>query len=1264
MGAANFIIIIACEKNAEQLKVDLDSLGYSSSFIFNTLDEFLKSNTSISPILIIHEFDGRDQRTVIKATEQIHNKLDQYIPILYFITDPKANGEKYTEPINASNYITYSYTIRELELCLKILENQKKEEKPKKVLQDETVHQTLFHLLPDGIIVCDEKGEIIDANNVLSNILGYSHEEFCSMNIKDLSSTDDPSVIGNNIQKILAGEILEHEVANVCKNGDLKYLNLVETRISLPNGKNGILIISSDYTKEKEVVDALAESEEKYRILVEKANDGIIFIRNGILIYGNPRIVEMIGVSVDEFIGKPIDTYIIPSEKERVNAFYQKRIEREVVPQIYEAVIRRVDGKTLPVEFNVNLATYRGEITSVVFVRDLTSRKLSEKYLRESEESYRSVFDNASDAIYIQDSEGVFLDVNKAAINMYGYSKSEIVGKTIEMLSAPDKNNLNDTALRFKRANEGKPQFFEFWGITKNGRVFPKEVSLNKGRYFGRDVVFATARDISDRKNAEEVLLESEEKYRTLAEQIPVGVYRTSEDGAIYYANPSLANILGFETVEDLLSHNVNEFYVNARERIEVLDSIKKSNGYLQKETLLKRKDGRKIWVRDNGKATFDNNGNILYFDGVIQNITEQKEAIEALKKSEENLRITLSTIPDLLFKINRDGIYTDFLSEHNDSNNTPSGRIIGASLNDFFPNSISKQIHDSILKCIETRELQTIEYPIFVNGKLQFFESRMVAADMDQVFCLARDITDKKKAEEKINMLAQTITNVRECISITNSENEIIYVNPAFLKTYGYTEDEIIGKHIKILRPDSIPNSLTKEIVIATLKGGWQGEIYNVRKDGHVFPISLSTAVVCDENGNAVAFVGVVNDITERKVFEQELINAKEKAEESDRLKTAFLANMSHEIRSPMNAILGFIRILRDEEKLSDTGKQYIEIINSSGAQLISVIEDIIDTSKIQANQLRLSPHEFDINALLVDLYTIYSTQIKSKSNNNTILLPPLLANQSPFIINTDDIRIRQIITNLLSNAIKFTPKGVIEFGYSIIVDDENPSIQFFVKDTGIGLDSDKKTLIFERFRQADDSYTRKYGGSGLGLAISKGLVELLGGKIWVDSLVGKGSTFYFTLPISGLLSKRVEKVTGNDNSINKVEGLNWSDRTILIVEDLIDIQYFLEKILQRTKAKLIFADTLKRGREVLKSNTKIDLVLLDIRLPDGDGYALSKEISQAKPKIPVIAQTAYAMHGEKEKSLLYGCDDFISKPIDPDILYMKINRFFKPEE
>ncbi len=695
-----------------------------------------------------------------------------------------------------------------------------------------------------------------------------------------------------------------------------------------------------------------------------------------------------------------------------------------------------------------------------------------------------------------------------------------------------------------------------------------------------------------------------------------------------------------------------------------MINSVKNSNEYAQSEIHLVRKDGKKIWIRDNGKSTYDNQGNLMFFDGVIENITEQKESNEALLESESNLRAMLKAIPDLLFKLSREGIYLDFYTPSIEDILITKEKIIGHSIREYFSPEICKQIFSAIEICVSTGVLQTIEYTILFDGSLNYYEARIVPTKDNEVLSLARNITSRKKAEEKVNMLAQTINNILECVSITDINDRIIYVNPALIKTYGYNEEEILNKNISILRSSSVSEIQSNEIYNNTLKGGWQGEILNIRKDGSEFPISLSTAVVNDDKGKSIAFVGVANDITHRKIAEQDLIKAKEKAEESDKLKTAFLANMSHEIRSPMNAILGFIRIIKEEERLSENGKQYIDLVSSSGAQLISVIEDILDTSKIQANQLRLSFREFDLNSLLIDLYTIYNVQVKEKYKKNTILLPPTIPYPSPFVINSDDMRIRQILTNLLSNAIKFTSKGIIEFGYSVIIDDENTFVQFYVKDTGIGLAPDALDLIFERFRQADDSYTRMYGGSGLGLAISKGLIELLGGKIWVESQEGSGSVFYFTLPLGGVLSQNNEKNfddTSVDEFVKRIDGLNWSDKTILIVEDMQEIQYFLKRVLLKTGVNLLFAASAKEARAIFQISEKLDLILLDIRLPDGDGYELALEFKAKKPNIPIIVQTAYAMQGEKEKSQSFGCDDFITKPINSDLLLLKINNLLK---
>lgn len=1261
------IVITSNELIVSRVKENLITLGFTDFTVIPNAASIqtVKPNSSFE--LIVLELNNESEVWLSETKETIQKYFGFIIPIIIYAAEVRAKELVRKGLLSNFGYINHSFTLRELELCLEAFIVTGSSIAKNDLRINIGGFQALFNLSPSGVIICNESGEIINANRILCDLLGYSLEELLSMHVKDIAPKNIHKQIVENIQRIINGETLYSEVINICKDGSIKYFNIVETRIILSDGKLGYVIMLSDITKWKEINITLSESEEKYRILVEQSNDGIAYAQNGRLIFGNPKILELIGIPSEEFIGQPIEKFIYSDKSETIKNRFENQHLGENISDIYETSILSANGKHLPVELSAKNAKFKGENITIIFIRDISKRKLAEKYLRESEESYRSVFDNASEAIYIQDSKGIFLDVNKAALKLYGYSKSEIVGHTPEKLSAPDKNNLEETKKRLIKAFEGETQFFEFWGKAKNGRIFPKEVYLNKGRYFGNDVVFAMAREISDRKNAEEILIESEEKYRTLAEQIPVGLYQITVDGRFLYANLALAKIIGFNSVAELMQHNSNEFYLIPNKRFDHAQRINNQSQQISDELKIIRKDGKIIWVRDNGQITYDKKGEILYIAGVIENITEQKEADEALRNSEGNLRAMLNAIPDQIFKFNKEGVYLDLPAIEKEDFIIESNKMNGKSIFEFFPSDFCNTLLSKINECLETSKLQSFEYSIMVKDELNFFEARLVPIRVNEVLSFFRNITDKKKTEENIRMLAQTIMNVQECISIEDLNSKLIYVNPAFLKTYGYEENEVLGQDISIIQSVSVDSNLPEIILERTLNGGWQGELINKRKDGSEFPISLSTAVVRNENGEPLAFVGVANDITDRKASEQEVLAAKEKAEESDRLKTSFLANMSHEIRSPMNAILGFIRILKEEENLSEEGRQYIELISNSGMQLISIIEDIIDTSKIQANQLRLSIHEFDLNALLSDVFTVFSTQIKEKPTRSTLLLPPVFGNPSPFLINSDDLRIRQILINLLSNAMKFTPKGVIEFGYSIIIDDENPLIKLFVKDTGIGLAPEKQKLIFERFRQADDSYTRVYGGSGLGLAISKGLIELLGGEIWVESEVGKGSEFYFTLPINCVFSEIREKPDSSkveDIGLNRVDGLNWSSKTFLIIEDIKEIQFYLEKILERTGVKLLFADSLKEARRLFNDNQKIDLVLLDIRLPDGDGYDLSLEFKRAKPEIPIIAQTAYAMYGEKEKSASFGCDDYITKPIDPDLLFLKIHNVFQKAE
>ena len=381
-------------------------------------------------------------------------------------------------------------------------------------------------------------------------------------------------------------------------------------------------------------------------------------------------------------------------------------------------------------------------------------------------------------------------------------------------------------------------------------------------------------------------------------------------------------------------------------------------------------------------------------------------------------------------------------------------------------------------------------------------------------------------------------------------------------------------------------------------------------------------------------------------------LIVLKEKAEESNRLKTSFLQNISHEIRTPLNAICGFSGMLSMPDLTDDKKNNFISIIQNSSNQLLAIVNDVLTISSLQNKQEKINIQEVCINEIIDDLHTIFNQQAKNQ-NINLVKKNGLTNNQS--LIYTDRTKIIQILTNLLSNALKFTKMGEIEFGY--IVDDvrtgrdlslRDKSLQFYVKDTGIGINSEFHEKIFERFSKADKNIQTNYGGTGLGLSISKGFVELLGGKIWLNSEDGKGTTFYFTIPY-----KPISQIETTEILYPKFENRS----TILVAEDEEYNFMYIEELLNRINLNIIRTKDGKETVEMCKSNPNISLILMDIKMPIMDGFEATKLIKEFRPNLPIIAHTAYAL--EQEIEFYSGVfDDYITKPTKKDELFQKLNK------
>ena len=384
-----------------------------------------------------------------------------------------------------------------------------------------------------------------------------------------------------------------------------------------------------------------------------------------------------------------------------------------------------------------------------------------------------------------------------------------------------------------------------------------------------------------------------------------------------------------------------------------------------------------------------------------------------------------------------------------------------------------------------------------------------------------------------------------------------------------------------------------------------------------------------------------------------EELFKAKKKAEESDKLKSAFLANMSHEIRTPMNAILGFGELLKNNNLTAVKREGYINIIQAKGNQLLHLINDIIDLSKIESNTVVIKSQPFLLNHLFDELLMSYNQMLSNKDSSKSIKLEFIkgLSDDKSFIV-ADITRLKQVLSNLIDNAIKFTHKGEITVSYDLV---DSNFLQFYVKDTGIGIPLDKQSFIFDRFRQVCDDKILLYGGTGLGLSIVKSLVGLTGGKVWVHSEPDRGSQFYFTLPFCPALNG------DNKEPLNylNVNNIDWHGKTILLAEDDDDNYLFLEELLKETYVKIIRARDGKETLEIALATNDIDLILMDIKMPVMNGFEAALQIKKVKTNIPIIAQTAYAMEEDRRNALASSCNEYISKPIDSKKLLLLIAKY-----
>ena len=988
---------------------------------------------------------------------------------------------------------------------------------------------TIFETMTEGValneIVYDENGVMIDyrilqVNKAFCNITKLSQDEIIGRLATSLYGMSEETI-----------KIFWEQHKNKTKAVTSEMISPLNNKrhfsiSTSPFVNNKFVTTFFDISEQKKAQEEIKISEIKYRNIFENIQDVYYETSiDGFVLEVSPSIFtfskgqyhreELIGKSIYEIYANPKDREIILSLL-KANGNISN----------FETILKNKDGSYVPCSVSLKLG-YDDEGNPIkIFgsAHDISMQNNALRELQYEKKLLRTLIDNLPFAVYVKDKLGRKLAANKADIEIINCSsEADCIGKTDLELFEPaiGMNAYNEDMMVIESGIamlNKEDHYIDSNGSTRWRTISKFPIFDDTGNANG---LLGMGIDITERKNAEIAIQKKEEAFRSFFENSPVGQSITGIDGSIN-VNIAFCEMLGYSK-EELF--NINWAHITHPDDVELSENIVKSliEGEIATAKFEKRyihKNGHIIWTDVSTSLQKNADGKPIYFITSVINITKRKQAQLELRDSEEKFEKLFRDAPVLISITDFDsGIYLDI--------NEYALALSGYNRNEVIGHTAAE------IGWISSEESDKLANKIKSKGRLLDYEMKFRCKNGKSIFGLVNgeeieisgrkglltvsiDITERKQAQTEIQIKEERLRMALEAATDANWEWNIhtsgAYFSPRWYQILGYKPGEIESntKHwVALAHPDDKDETL-KIIYEAVANGtNYEVEFRTKHAKGHwIWCLVKGKVTQIDPNGKPFLISGTMSDITARKEAEIELIEAKKRAEESDRLKSAFLANMSHEIRTPLNCILGFSELLTDPDIDPGQHTEFLKLINNSGNNLLSIINNVMDLSKIEAGQVVIKQSPFYPKNLIEQLQTEF--EFRAHEKRIALNLDPNIPNQK-CIINSDENKIRQVLTNFIANAIKFTEIGYVEIGFKI----KEKSVKFHVKDTGIGIPKENHDLLFKRFQQVEKSDTRKYGGTGLGLAISKSLVEMLGGKIWLESTEGNGSTFYFTVPI-----------------------------------------------------------------------------------------------------------------------------------------------------
>ena len=865
----------------------------------------------------------------------------------------------------------------------------------------------------------------------------------------------------------------------------------------------------------KELADSKI-SDTYFRLLIEKAPDGIVLVgSDGRLSYASPSAKRIFGYSdqIDIFphpaeLTHPEDLPVVLKTLERIVTDPERVI-------ILEYRFKKSDGTWLWVESTFSNQFAEPGIESIVInFRDITQRKQAECALNEKESLLRTFFENAPFEIWARDKEGKGILENKRLVNHFGSilgkkpSDSEILPEVLSLW-----NNNNKRVLAGEIVNDECVYIIRGEEKTFEEILAPIMIDGSVQGIAGFNI------DITDRKKVEDALHKSEEKYRLLIDNQGEGVATVDLDEVFIFANPAADQMFGV-SAGTLVGRSLFDFILPddillIKEQSAKRAKFEKSSYEIQ----IISESGESRYILVTAAPYTDSEGEISGTFGIFRDITERKIADQKILNSEKKYRELANSLPVGIFESDLNGVIT-FTNETlmNWLGYNEEVAISGFSMLQFILESerekAQKRFTDLVTLDLRTTTQYTAirkdgsSFPVLVSVCVIKKEGTTVG-----IRGTLTDMTEQKRVADKLRVLSQTVEQNSASIIITDARGKIEFVNNAFTVLSQYTLEEVIQRTPRIFNRGHIPDA-NFDLMWETLLAGkvWKGEYQNRRKDKFAYWEDVTISSLMNSEGIISNFILVMSDITEKKKMLDDLISAKESAEESNRLKSAFLAMMNHELRTPLTHILGFSELIMSGVAVEDN-VNFATNIQSSGQNLLAIIEGVFDLALMDNTKIKVNNQTFSLMDHYMENKASFDQilRISSKESQINLTFRPDIDWLSSYI-TADRQKINQILINLFKNAVKFTNEGIIEFGFHIV---DGSNISFYVKDTGIGITSEKQQVIFDYFTQADDSYTRVYGGIGVGLAISKKIASILNGELAVESTPGVGSLFTLTLPV-----------------------------------------------------------------------------------------------------------------------------------------------------